>query len=410
VTDPLGRLLAGLDRLVLSTVIRDSFTPRRHHGDCATSPGGERATSPAGERAAWLEQARQRVEALDESELLPTPGVLRPECAALRSCPGVSQRSTPHQCSVLRFTTPRVPAWTTLGLRRESGGSCSLLAEPPVRRSAVICLHSWWGGYWPLDCRVWPVKELLRAGHAVLLPTLPGHAYRLRSSLSRSLPQSSSNDGRSDDGRSDDGRSRSSFGGEWPPLWPWLVPRFPGRNPLRNFLTVADTILELRELIGWLLCRGYERVVVAGASLGGYLAALLATVEPRLHGCVLDRPLLGLSEPIRQAGSEDTELGSLLRSELKTFTVSVDGTRRQTHAQVLERLYRRLSPLARPAVISAARTRIILGYNDQITNPSSVQALADHFGVEPIFTAESHLVGLGRRRRMGQLLNAIVLI
>jgi pimeloyl-ACP methyl ester carboxylesterase len=338
-----GRLLARLDRWVLSTVMTAMYAPRR----------------PRAGRAAWFEELRYFIEALEEDELLPPPPPLEPRL--VREVPA---RDAAH-AFVVRWRTSHVPAWSSLELSRDPSDAVALLCEPTERRTVVLVLHSWWGGWWSLSRRVWPVRELLEAGHAVAMPILPGHASRRTSGK-------------------------------------WLVPQFPGRNPLVNFLTVADTLVELRQFIVWLMSRGYERVVVTGSSLGGYFAALLGTVEPRIHGLVLDRPLVSLAQPPMVQKSPQTT-GEGARS-------AEDGASGALGAPVepdLAALYRRLCPFARPLCIAAHRTSVIMGRHDGLTTVEATRKLCEHFGVEPILTEESHLVGYRRRGRMAQVLSAI---
>src|SRR6185503_16524603 len=109
------------------------------------------------------------------------------------------------------------------------------------------------------------------------------------------------------------------------------VPEFPGEDPRLNVEGFRQAMFDLQNLIGWLLAQGHPRVGVLGMSLGGYTAALLATVEARLDFVVPVIPLSSLGDFAREQGS-----------------LSLDPEEEEEQHTLLESIYRRVSPLARP--------------------------------------------------------------
>jgi alpha-beta hydrolase superfamily lysophospholipase len=126
-------------------------------------------------------------------------------------------------------------------------------------RPAVILIHGYMAGPFAFEERIWPLAELDRNGFDVVLFTLPFHGLR----------------------------ARAGYG---------AVPEFPGEDPRLNVEGFRQSMFDLQNLVGWLLASGHPRVGVIGMSLGGYTAALLATVEPRLDFVVPVIPLSSLGD------------------------------------------------------------------------------------------------------------------
>src|SRR5262249_19805569 len=112
------------------------------------------------------------------------------------------------------------------------------------RRPTILCLHPWMSGSFFLQRRLF--RRLHRHGFQVVLFALPFHGPRTP--------------------------TQARFGG----------PLFPGRCPRRTNEGFGQLIWDLRALLGALEQRVRGPIGAAGMSLGGYAAALLAGVEPRL--------------------------------------------------------------------------------------------------------------------------------
>jgi hypothetical protein len=114
-------------------------------------------------------------------------------------------------------------------------------------------------------------------------------------------------------------------------------------------------------------------------SLGGYTAALAATVESKLDFVVPIIPLASLADFAFEQGSlsESPEL------------------RAREHA-LLERTYAVASPLARPPLVPRERVLVLGGKADRITPLSHAKRLARHFDVPLTTFRGGHLLQLGR--------------
>ncbi len=178
------------------------------------------------------------------------------------------------------------------------------------------------------------------------------------------------------------------------PILPFHGPRAPGRrsgagfldaHPLQTNAAFGQAVWELRRLTGWLRQQGAPAIGVHGMSLGGYTAALFASVERGL-ACVIP------SIPV-------VDLGGLLEADL---------TRRQRE----ERHAQGFTPeLVREAwaphdilghdVQVPHEARLIVGARaDRICPPEHAQRLWEHWGRPAIhWTPGSHLLPKGRREQ-----------
>ncbi|HXK17604.1 MAG TPA: CocE/NonD family hydrolase, partial [Polyangiaceae bacterium] len=162
-------------------------------------------------------------------------------------------------------------------------------------RPAVILIHGYMAGPFAFEERIWPISRLDRAGFDVVLFTLPFHGLR----------------------------ARVGYG---------AVPEFPGGDPRLNVEGFRQASFDLQNLLGWLRAQGHPRVGVIGMSLGGYTAALLATAEAQLDFVVPVIPLSSLADFAREQGS-----------------LSPDPEEAAAQHALLESIYRRVSPVARPS-------------------------------------------------------------
>lgn len=218
---------------------------------------------------------------------------------------------------------------------------------PPAHESSglrpvVILVHGYMAGSFRVEERIWPISRLDRAGFDVVLFTLPFHGSRVR-------------------------RGRGA------------VPEFPGEDPRHNVEGFRQTMFDLQNLIGWLLERGHPRVGVIGMSLGGYVTALAATLEPRLDFVVPLIPLSSLADFAREQGS---------------LSPLPDQAAIQ-HA-LLESIYRRVSPLSRPALIPPERCLVVAAKADRVTPAAHARRLSVHLRAPLHSFYGGHLLQLGR--------------
>jgi pimeloyl-ACP methyl ester carboxylesterase len=213
----------------------------------------------------------------------------------------------------------------------------------------VICVHGYRGGAYALEELLWPVSRLYRQGLDVVLFTLPFHGRRSPSEL------------------------------PGPVL-------FPSNRDL--FLTVegfGQAIWDLRGLFAWLGGQGSRTIGVAGMSLGGYVAALLATIEPRLEFVVPYIPLADFAQ---------------------AFSAHLELRGRQVPKELLEagqRAMRLCRPLLRAPLVESERVLVVGAEHDLITGRAHAEQLARHFEAELVLFPGAHMLHVGRSQALAAM-------
>ena len=210
------------------------------------------------------------------------------------------------------------------------------------KQPVAILIHGYMAGSYPVEQRLWPVQRFLRSGYDVAFFTLPFHG--VRANAARRGP-----------------------------------PEFPGADPRFSMEGFRQIIADLRNFVAWLREQGHPEIGVMGMSLGGYTAALLATIEPGLSFCVPVIPLASLADFAREQG----ELSAAPAVEA------------EEHA-LLKRIYRVVSPVDRRPLIAPARTMVVAAKADRITPVGHARKLAAHFGSPLVSWHGGHLLQLGR--------------
>lgn len=214
-------------------------------------------------------------------------------------------------------------------------------ARPP--RPVVVIIHGYMSGSFPIEERLWPLETLDALGFDVALFVLPFHG--LRASPARGL-----------------------------------VPEFPGTDPRMSIEGFRQAIFDVRALVRWLKTQGHPSVGLFGMSLGGYTAALAATIEPGLAFLVPLVPLASLADFAREQGSLSAPSAQALAE----------------HA-LLERIYRPISPFSLPSRLPPGRAIVIGARHDRVTPIAHARRLATHFSAPLIAFRGGHLLQLGRR-------------
>jgi pimeloyl-ACP methyl ester carboxylesterase len=238
----------------------------------------------------------------------------------------------------------------------ENASAAVRLLTAKEKRPVAILIHGYMAGNYQVEQRLWPVQRFLACGYDIALFTLPFHGVRGQASRRR-------------------------------------APRFPSSDPRFNNEGFRQAIADLRDFVSWLRAAGHPEVGVMGMSLGGYTAALLATVEPGLSFCVPVIPLASLADFAREQGQ--LSAAPALQAE--------------EHG-LLERIYRVVSPLDRAPLISAGRTLVVAAKADRITPVAHARKLATHFAAPLVSWHGGHLLQLGRNsafRRVETLLREL---
>jgi pimeloyl-ACP methyl ester carboxylesterase len=210
----------------------------------------------------------------------------------------------------------------------------------PKPRRAIVLIHGYMAGQWAIEERAWPIAWLTER-YDVALAVLPFHAVRAE-------------------------RNRRG------------PPPFPGPDPRVTNEGFRQSMMDLRSLVRFLRARGAPSVGVMGMSLGGYSAALLATVERDLAFAAPIIPLASLADFARDQG----RLG--------------EGPRADVQHAALEEAYRIVSPLARPSLVPSERVLVVAAHGDRITPISHAERLAAHFGARVVRFEGGHLLQFGR--------------
>ncbi len=127
----------------------------------------------------------------------------------------------------------------------------------------------------------------------------------------------------------------------------------------------AQAVWDVRRLIAWIRAEGGRAIGVYGLSLGGYTAALIAALEPRLACVVAGIP-----------ASNFVELGQ----HHLPATLLADAAQAGVDWTAIERLYRVISPLAMPARVPWARRYLFAGTADRIVPIIQARRLWQHWG------------------------------
>ncbi|HEY4102708.1 MAG TPA: alpha/beta fold hydrolase [Polyangiaceae bacterium] len=217
-----------------------------------------------------------------------------------------------------------------------------LCASATEKRPVALLIHGYMTGHYHVEQRVWPVQRFLRSGYDVAFFTLPFHGVRANP-LRRGAPE------------------------------------FPGSDPRFTNEGFRQLIGDLQNFVHFLKSQGHPQVGVLGMSLGGYTAALLATVEAELSFCIPVIPLASLADFAREQG----ELSAAPEAQA------------EEHA-LLERIYRVISPLDRQPRIAPSRTLVVAAKADRITPVAHARKLAAHFGSPLVSWHGGHLLQLGR--------------
>jgi pimeloyl-ACP methyl ester carboxylesterase len=216
-------------------------------------------------------------------------------------------------------------------------------------RPTLILLHAWCGGALRFEERIFAVDELYRKlGYDVALFTLPFHGGR--------TPR------------------QARFSGQL----------FPSRDLRRTNEGVGQAVADLRCLMAELRARGAGPIGVAGMSLGGYLAAVLAGIERELAFVITIVAPCSIADILWTHGA-----GRPGRVEAEQAGVTLADLRVILAAHC---------PLLRPLQLREDRVLMIKGAGDRIVPEGHQLALWEHWGRPRLVAfAGGHLLQVGRR-------------
>lgn len=307
--------------------------------------------SPPPAPGVWLDALRAAAERNRASGVLedpsrahePPPALEKPELRRL-------ELAGLPSAELLRFESefePRDPEVreSYLALRANRTARAVLWRHAGERRPVLIVIHGYGMGRPALDARAFGVPWLFRGlGLDVALVTLPLHGARAA------------------------GR-RSGAG-------------FLDAHPLQTNAAFGQAIWELRRLAGWLRAEGAPALGVYGMSLGGYSAALFASLERGLACAV----------PFVPAVSLPALLGACRSPEALRLRESLG-----VSDALLSEAWASHEPLRhRPRVPPEGRL-ILAGLSDRICAPDQAEALWEHWERPSIHWFDGSHLAFGRR-------------
>jgi pimeloyl-ACP methyl ester carboxylesterase len=233
---------------------------------------------------------------------------------------------------------PLVPALhQTYGSHRSNKTAHARLFLHGDPRPAVIAIHGYMGGQYLFEERAFPVRWMFRHGLDVALVTLPFHGVRSRLG----------------------------------------APLFPGADPRFTIEGCRQAVGDILSLAGYLRRRGSPSVGVIGMSLGGYVTALLATLEEELAFAVPIIPLASFADVARDQG----RFG--------------EGPHVPEQYAAYDEALRVISPFARPNRLPG-KVLVLAGAHDRITPKEHAERLAEHFEAPLVVFPGGHLLQIGR--------------
>jgi hypothetical protein len=302
--------------------------------------------------AVWLEELRAAAERNRTDGVLESPARAHAAPPALEKCElRRAELWGLPAAELLRFESefePREPEVRDryLDCRPNRTAQALLWRHAGGPRPTLLVIHGYGMGRLGLDARAFEVPWLHRTlGLDVALVTLPLHGVRAA------------------------GR-RSGAG-------------FLDAHPLQTNCAFGQAIWDLRRITGWLRAAGVPAIGVYGMSLGGYTAALFASLERGLACVVPYVPAVSLPALL---GASRSPAQQRVRDALGVTD------------ELLSEAWAAHEPLRHRPLVAPEGRLILAGAVDRICTPDQTQALWEHWERPAIHWFEgSHLAHFGRR-------------
>lgn len=280
-----------------------------------------------------------------------------PPSVAMEECPPPRLTRVPRGVSAVElcFDSPFKPLLKDLHaqyLQQSKNLRASALhwRHPGSPRPTMILVHGVLENWYTFNASFFSLKRFYDQGYDILLYTLPFHGRRAE---------------------------------RWHPFSGYGL--FSGGFAQLNE-AILHAVSDLRVYFDYLLDRGAPSVGISGLSLGGYISALLAVVEPRLAFCIPNSPLVAPVDTMR--GWQPT--GRLLDLLNDYSGLSPLALRRGMAIH---------SPLSYQPVLDPERVMIIGGAGDRFTPPRFVRLLHAHWPESYLhWFPGNHMVHLGRAK------------
>ncbi|MCH5644646.1 alpha/beta fold hydrolase [Gordonia sp. ABSL49_1] len=152
---------------------------------------------------------------------------------------------------------------------------------------------------------------------------------------------------------------------------------YPGFDPLRNVVMTMRAVAEIRSLITWIDTHDPADITIAGTSLGGPIASLVASLDPRVSSVLAVVPMLDmhatLAHHMARGGSKGKALARLMNSDAVRAVSSV------------------IDPLSVEPFAAPGRRMVVAALNDRVTSVTAAQRLYDHWGGHVHWYPGSHV-------------------
>lgn len=195
-------------------------------------------------------------------------------------------------------------------------------------RATVVALHGWTMGDQKVNALALQPGFLYSLGLNVVLVELPYHGRRAEAKQSGSLPV------------------------------------FPDSNLIRTNEAMGQVISDLRELRLFLESQGSVNIGCLGMSLGGYCAALWASID-ELAFCIPMVPMVDMAEVAWEILQRSKVSAKLLPTNLTL--------------DVLKKIYRIHCPLNYKPRLPVSRRLIVAGLGDEVVSPRQPHMLWEHW-------------------------------
>lgn len=168
---------------------------------------------------------------------------------------------------------------------------------------------------------------------------------------------------------------------------------FPTVDPLDNVHGLAQSAFDVRTLLRWIETQSPASVSVSGLSLGGYVAALVAGLEPALGAVVGMVPAVDFPEVFHRQSPKE------MRGQ----------ERFEAMAAASARVHEVVSPLRFIPATPPERLYVVAGLHDRLLDPRAQTArLVDHWGTSNVtWLARGHVTHMSSPELTAVLCDAI---
>lgn len=261
------------------------------------------------------------------------PGAARVERARARGLLRVPAGARVEDLSFESEFSPRNPALAASYLAHAKNRTAHArhVFHGDRPRLTVIVLHGFWASPYWMNAALFELPWLYRLGFDVVFPTMPFHGVRRM-----------------------EGAFFSGHGFVSPELG-------------QSSEAMAHAVWDARVLMDHLRARGVPAIGVTGMSLGGYLTALLASIEPSLAFAIPNVPVASLVDLLLTW----EPLATLMRRTMRLAGASVRDARRMLAVH---------HALSYEPALPKERLMVIAGVGDRMAPPSHARLLWEHWG------------------------------